>query len=595
MYVTNYRILWVSNQTPFMNISLPYVQMKHVLSRYSQHGTAMVVESHATAGGYCLAFRIQSVTSETPKPRETGTRETPLSSHQQLGALISAVNKCFHEMRARPYFGPVDEERKTEQENFVIVVAAGSAQPAVPPAVPAAPSATADSRPGPLSPPPLGASRGLDRPVSVPPSPSVGAPAAEGGPAGRANLLEEIRGETPGHVEGREQDLGVRTSPERGEKIGVEGDDNEADHPREGRRRRVCPPDTDLASNPRATGTEEGDRPRILSAAEHEAHVSPPARPDEPGFESQHAEPLVGEGPGMPELPPVVVFSVPAGPFPEARSDFPVLLPFHSVRFALASAPASSVDRACWLFFRTQVSGGSAAPPGGPSRPGRGIGRFPFPPFSSPSHAPPASSQARSGLSPPSSSLPASVPEQADTRGLASSSPARHCHPGLSPPARGGALHPVLPAASSPRLREGPFGGPEEETAGPEAPTAGDRRGGATDGAPAAEAAPSSGVAVPLDLTKENQRADPLAPSARTLALLSPSSAKYITAPKCVICLTSPDEVGTASAPAPGVSCHSIFLVSDSDFPCSEAPRVLTVPVRFCPKWSLRANQTVRD
>ncbi|KFG65256.1 putative Bardet-Biedl syndrome 5 [Toxoplasma gondii RUB] len=477
MYVTNYRILWVSNQTPFMNISLPYVQMKHVLSRYSQHGTAMVVESQPTAGGYCLAFRIQPVASDSAKQHE---REPSLSPHQQLSALISTVNKCFHDIRARPCFGPVDDDRKTEQDNFVIVVSGGPAPPAVPSAVPTPPSAIVDNAALPVSrQAPPGASHMLESDVPVLLSTDVGTSVPERGAAGREHLLEELRGE-PGEHERRQLDSGVR--------FGSGRNGGEVEQPQEERERRRCLLEADVAPESMEREMEEVvDRSRNLPV-EQEAQRTTPAPPDEPCVEPQLIELLVGEGPGMPELAP----------------------------------------------------GGSPAPPGGPSRPVRSMGRFPFSSFSSPSNAPSASSQARAGPapSPPSSSLAVPLPE-GDTCNISSSSP-RLRTPGLSPRARGGTVPAIFPASPS-QGREAPSSGPEE-TAGPE--TSEVRRGVATDGpSPTpADGASASGLAVPLDLTKKDQRADPLAPSARTLALLSPSSAKYMTAPKCVICLSSPDE-----------------------------------------------------
>lgn len=56
--ISNVRLVWFADMNENFNVSLPYLQIKDIRIRESKFGTALVVESCETCGGYVLGFRI---------------------------------------------------------------------------------------------------------------------------------------------------------------------------------------------------------------------------------------------------------------------------------------------------------------------------------------------------------------------------------------------------------------------------------------------------------------------------------------------------------------------------------------------------------
>ncbi|XP_047102842.1 Bardet-Biedl syndrome 5 protein homolog isoform X1 [Schistocerca piceifrons] len=56
--ITNVRLVWFADMNENFNISLPYLQIAKINIRQSKFGTALVVESAESSGGYVLGFRI---------------------------------------------------------------------------------------------------------------------------------------------------------------------------------------------------------------------------------------------------------------------------------------------------------------------------------------------------------------------------------------------------------------------------------------------------------------------------------------------------------------------------------------------------------
>lgn len=61
MIVTNVRIVWHANMNELFNLSLPYLQVNAIRIRESKFGTALVIESSESSGGYVLGFRIDPI------------------------------------------------------------------------------------------------------------------------------------------------------------------------------------------------------------------------------------------------------------------------------------------------------------------------------------------------------------------------------------------------------------------------------------------------------------------------------------------------------------------------------------------------------
>ncbi len=53
-FVTNVRLVWHANLVETFNVSIPYMQIVSVRVRESKFGQALVVETHASSGGYML-------------------------------------------------------------------------------------------------------------------------------------------------------------------------------------------------------------------------------------------------------------------------------------------------------------------------------------------------------------------------------------------------------------------------------------------------------------------------------------------------------------------------------------------------------------
>lgn len=53
-FVTNVRLVWHADLVETFNVSIPYMQIVSVRVRGSKFGQALVVETHASSGGYVL-------------------------------------------------------------------------------------------------------------------------------------------------------------------------------------------------------------------------------------------------------------------------------------------------------------------------------------------------------------------------------------------------------------------------------------------------------------------------------------------------------------------------------------------------------------
>lgn len=61
MIISNIRIVWHANMNELFNLSLPYLQVNAIRIRESKFGTALVIESSESSGGYVLGFRIDPI------------------------------------------------------------------------------------------------------------------------------------------------------------------------------------------------------------------------------------------------------------------------------------------------------------------------------------------------------------------------------------------------------------------------------------------------------------------------------------------------------------------------------------------------------
>ncbi|GMH51946.1 hypothetical protein TL16_g06049 [Triparma laevis f. inornata] len=94
-FITNVRLVWHANLAQNFNVSVPYMQMKHVRIRGSKFGKALVIETQPKCGGYILGFRLHP-----PERLETILKEI-ISLHK-----IFSVNPIFgvdfHEEESTP-------------------------------------------------------------------------------------------------------------------------------------------------------------------------------------------------------------------------------------------------------------------------------------------------------------------------------------------------------------------------------------------------------------------------------------------------------------------------------------------------------------
>eukprot|EP00882_Tetradesmus_deserticola_P002849 GHRQ01003030.1.p1 GENE.GHRQ01003030.1~~GHRQ01003030.1.p1 ORF type:complete len:353 (+),score=131.66 GHRQ01003030.1:772-1830(+) len=81
LYLTNVRMVWHSKMAASFNVSIPYLQIKHVRIADSKFGLALVVETSAASGGYVLGFRVD------PK-------ETLEYVHKEMSSLLQAYANC---------------------------------------------------------------------------------------------------------------------------------------------------------------------------------------------------------------------------------------------------------------------------------------------------------------------------------------------------------------------------------------------------------------------------------------------------------------------------------------------------------------------
>ncbi|XP_063693183.1 Bardet-Biedl syndrome 5 protein homolog [Bolinopsis microptera] len=84
-YITNVRLVWHAEINESFNVSIPYIQMKDVKIRDSKFGTALVIESLKSAGGYVLGFRVDPI--------------------EKLNVTFKEVHSLFRVYSANPIFG----------------------------------------------------------------------------------------------------------------------------------------------------------------------------------------------------------------------------------------------------------------------------------------------------------------------------------------------------------------------------------------------------------------------------------------------------------------------------------------------------------
>ena len=60
-YVTNIRVVWFANLAENFNVSVPWIQINTIKVRESKFGTALVIETNASNGGYILGFKMDGI------------------------------------------------------------------------------------------------------------------------------------------------------------------------------------------------------------------------------------------------------------------------------------------------------------------------------------------------------------------------------------------------------------------------------------------------------------------------------------------------------------------------------------------------------
>ncbi|GMH83610.1 hypothetical protein TrST_g7151 [Triparma strigata] len=94
-FITNVRLVWHANLAQNFNVSVPYMQMKHVRIRNSKFGKALVVETQPRCGGYILCFRLHP-----PERLETILKE--ICSLHKIFSVNPIFGVDFHEEESAP-------------------------------------------------------------------------------------------------------------------------------------------------------------------------------------------------------------------------------------------------------------------------------------------------------------------------------------------------------------------------------------------------------------------------------------------------------------------------------------------------------------
>uniref|UniRef100_A0A0G4GME0 RING-type domain-containing protein n=1 Tax=Chromera velia CCMP2878 TaxID=1169474 RepID=A0A0G4GME0_9ALVE len=100
-FITNFRLVWSSRDTPNINVSVPFLQTKSIGSRYSRFGTALVLETCTLSGGYILGFKFATTA--------------------EFQAVSDLLNKLLTASRQKPWFGPPTARVQVMNDRLVIV------------------------------------------------------------------------------------------------------------------------------------------------------------------------------------------------------------------------------------------------------------------------------------------------------------------------------------------------------------------------------------------------------------------------------------------------------------------------------------------
>ena len=123
MIVTNIRIVWYANMNELFNLSLPYIQINGIRIRESKFGTALVIESSESSGGYVLGFRIdpidrlKSVHSELLNLYNIHASNPCLGVDSALGLEDYVPSAAAVSAQAQQFRGLQDESEFVEESN----------------------------------------------------------------------------------------------------------------------------------------------------------------------------------------------------------------------------------------------------------------------------------------------------------------------------------------------------------------------------------------------------------------------------------------------------------------------------------------------
>ncbi|KAI6645847.1 hypothetical protein LOD99_13106 [Oopsacas minuta] len=84
-FITNVRVIWHAAMNDMFNLSLPFIQIKHVCMRDSKFGKALVLESSPLSGGYLLGFRMDPPSKLKEVLKEMQSLHTIFSLNPILG------------------------------------------------------------------------------------------------------------------------------------------------------------------------------------------------------------------------------------------------------------------------------------------------------------------------------------------------------------------------------------------------------------------------------------------------------------------------------------------------------------------------------
>ncbi|XP_064455172.1 Bardet-Biedl syndrome 5 protein homolog [Ornithodoros turicata] len=111
-YISNVRLVWHANMNDSFNISLPYIQMSSIKTRESKFGTALVIETTESSGGYVLGFKVDPAERLQEVSRELSSLYKVHKARPVLG-----VDFCMEQhLKDQPY-GETDQKGPTMEED----------------------------------------------------------------------------------------------------------------------------------------------------------------------------------------------------------------------------------------------------------------------------------------------------------------------------------------------------------------------------------------------------------------------------------------------------------------------------------------------